>query len=101
MTLEGIEAVEGKTLGIVFSLADFHLAASPFFHLDGDGSHHCLTGIFVGTSLTVVEDIPLAVDFTNRAVGIAVGNSRGNDITLLVFLAGTTVDDGAAIGPGT
>ena len=96
MTLEGIEAVKRKALGVVFSLADFHLAASTFFHLDGDGSHHCLTGIFVGACLTVVEDVPLAVDFANRAVGIAVRNGRGNDVALLVFLASTTIDDGAA-----
>ena len=47
----------------------------------------------------MVEDIPLTIDLTDRAVGIAIRRGRGDGVALLVLLAGTTVDDGAAIGP--
>ena len=33
-------------------------------------------------------------------MGVAVGRGRGDDIALLILLTSTTIDDGAAIGPG-
>ena len=62
---KGVEAVEFEALGVVFALADLHLAASAFFYLHLDGCHHGLTGIFVSTRLTVIEHIPLAVDLAD------------------------------------
>ena len=100
MTLERIETVEGETVAVVLALRDFHFAALAFFHLHVDGSHHGLTGIFVGTRMTMIEYIPLTIDLADRTVGIAVRYGRGNHVALLVFLTSTSVDDGAAVGPG-
>ena len=87
------------------------LAALARFDLHGDGGYHSLAGILVGTRLAVIEHVPLAVlalratrgraDLADTAVGIAVGCGRSYRVALLVLLAGASVDDGAAVRPGT
>ena len=101
MAFQGIETLEGKAFRVVLAFRDLHLATSTFLYLYLDGSHHSLTGILVGTRLTMIEHIPLTIDLADRAVGVTIGHSRGDHLALFVLLAGTSVDDSAAISPWT
>ena len=75
MTFEGVEAVQGKTLTIVFSLANLHLASFAFFNFHLNGGHHGLTGIFIRARLTMIEHIPLTINLADRAVGVTIRGS--------------------------
>ena len=101
MTLQRVKSVQREALGGVFSLGYLDLATCAFFHLDGNGSHHSLTGKLVETRLTMIEHIPLTVDFADATVRIAGNIGRGNGVTLGVNVTGTSVNDSTAIGPWT
>ena len=94
-----VEAFESETFGGVYALTDGDLSAQSFYYFNVDGSHHCLTCELVESCLSVIEHIPLAVDLTDAAVGVAVGGSSRDCVALLVDVASAAVDDGSAIGP--
>ena len=101
MTFQRVETIKCKAFGRVFALRNLYLAACSLLNTHFDRRHHGLTCELVKTALSVVEHIPLAVDFANAAVGVARRGGRGDDITLLVLLPCTTVDDSTAVSPWT
>ena len=68
--------------------------------LNLDGRHHCLTSVGIAARWTMVEDIPLAVDFLQRAVGV-MGRIRGHNLrTILIEHHATAIDKNATGTPG-
>ena len=65
VALQRVEAVNGKSFRVVFSLGDLYLATFTFLDDYVDGGNHGLTGIFVQACLTVIEYIPLTVDLAD------------------------------------
>ena len=101
MTLQRIESVECEAFRVILALAYLNLAALTFLHLNLDRCNHSLTCVLIGACLAMIEHIPLAVDLTDRTVGVSIHYSRCDGIALLIDLATTCINNGSAISPRT
>ena len=94
-----IKALGEETFGSKFGFGDSHITIFPTHHFDTDGSHHSLTSIFVGTSLTMIEDVPLVANPTDAAMRVAEGCRGGNGGAIGTMFLSTAIDDGTSVGP--
>ena len=99
VAFQRIKAFKREAFGVVFAFADADLSTRAFLHRDLNRSHHSLTRELVESRLPVIENIPLTIDLADAAMRVTASIGRSDDASLLVGLACTAINNGAAIGP--